>query len=154
MCIVKGAKFCLQSAFCITTTHNYAIVQYAVSCCTVLNCACMCNYALYIEQSLLSNVHLIQNMPSSTCNVHYSLCNVHCADVQYASFAMCNVQMCKPLVLPSCVIVHSSGQNRDAQPQTILHISYHHTLDNLFSSTYRFSCLFLKKSFLKFVSRD
>ena len=36
----------------------------------------------------------------------------------------CNVRMCKPLVLPSCVIVHSSGQNRDAQPQTILHISY------------------------------
>ena len=37
---------------------------------------------------------------------------VHCEDVQTSGS-------------PSCVIVHSSGQNRDAQPQTILqHIIY------------------------------
>ena len=42
-------------------------------------------------------------------NVHRAI--VHCEDVQTSGS-------------PSCVIVHSSGQNRDAQPQTILHISY------------------------------
>ena len=85
--------------------------------CTFFNSACMCDYALYIEQYSLSNVHLIQTMPSSTCNVHFLLCR--CAICKFCKCA--NVQT---LVLPSCVIVHSSGQNRDAQPQTILHISY------------------------------
>ena len=45
----------------------------------------------------------------------------------------CIVKMCRCALCrcanpwpgpPSCVIVQSSGQNRDTQPQTILHISY------------------------------
>ena len=51
---------------------------------------------------------------------------VHCEDVQTSGS-------------PSCVIVHSSGQNRDAQPQTILqHIIYLVT----HSSKYKYKLFF------------
>ena len=54
---------------------------------------------------------------------------VHCEDVQTSGS-------------PSCVIVHSSGQNRDAQPQTILqHIIYLVT----HSSKYKYKLFFLDR---------
>ena len=56
------------------------------------------------------------------------ICILHSALWIYVHCALCRCALCRcanpwpgP---PSCVIVQSSGQNRDTQPQTILHISY------------------------------